>query len=166
MKFRKIIRYPDERLLTPSKEVADFNEEVRALAGEMTGFLLHNGGFGIAAVQWGVPLRMAAVKPGGKADEPVILINPEIIKAADAVMDDEGCLSMPGLWLKIPRPRSLEISAFDVHGKKFTMRFSGYSARAVCHEIDHFNGRLIWDHLPKNERRSVIRDFLNGFAGF
>jgi len=166
MKFRKIIRYPDERLLAPSKEVVDFNEEIRKLAGEMAGFLLHNGGLGIAAVQWGVPLRMAAVKPGGKAGEAVILINPEIIKAGDTVTDDEGCLSIPGLWLKIPRPLSLEICARDVHGEKFTMRFNGYSARAVCHEIDHFNGRLIWDCLPENERRSVISDFLNRFAGF
>jgi len=166
MKFRKIIRYPDERLLTPSKEVVDFNEEIRKLAGEMAGFLLHNGGLGIAAVQWGVLLRMAAVKPGGEADEPVILINPEIIKSADAVTDDEGCLSIPGLWLKISRPRSLEISARDVHGKKFIMRFNGYSARAVCHEIGHFNGRLIWDCLPENERRRIIRNFLDGFAGF
>ncbi len=165
MKFREIIRYPDERLFSISKEVADFNENIVKLAGEMAGFLRHNGGFGIAAVQWGVALRMAAVQPDGKTGEPVILINPKIIKAADAVTGEEGCLSIPGLWLEISRPRSLEISALDIHGEKFVMRFSDYSARAVCHEIDHMNGRLIWDCLPENERRSVIGNFLDEFAG-
>lgn len=161
METEKIIRYPDERLIEKSEEVADFGGRVAVLGEKLKNILRENKAAGISAIQIGVPLRLLVIKKPDGSGDLVVLGNPEVVKTSGKVIDEEGCLSIPGVWLKIKRPRRVEITARDLEGGHIRMNFSDYFARGIMHELDHLNGKLIWDHLPEEERATAIENFSN-----
>lgn len=106
--------------------------------------MYENQGVGLAANQIGLDLNMAVIDTGSGVK---VLINPKIISTSGEVIDEEGCLSIPGIFFKIRRPERVEIEALDTFGRLVKIKTQGLEARAICHEIDHLNGKLIIDRI-------------------
>lgn len=143
MSTRKVVVLGNETLRKKSKPVVEFDESLGALLDDMKTTMIEKKGMGISAVQVGVLRRAIVIDLGD--DEFLEIINPEIVKAKGKVTDSEGCLSVPGFYCDVTRPRYVKISAFDRHGKPFEFEGEEYVARCICHEIDHLNGVLFVD---------------------
>lgn len=143
MATRKIVILGNETLRKKSKPVVAFDDSLGILLDDMKTTMIEKKGVGISAVQVGVLRRAIVIEvEQGKYLE---IINPEIIKTRGRVSDVEGCLSIPGFYCDVPRPKYVKITAQDRHGKHFEFEAEGYIARCVCHEIDHLNGVLFVD---------------------
>ena len=114
-------------------------------------------GVGLAAPQIGLNLRLSVidVRPEGKAQK-LVLINPEIIGLEGQINDEEGCLSVPGVYAKVSRAARARIRAFDEKGQPYEMEGQGLLARAFQHEIDHLDGKLFIDHLAFEDKLKVM----------
>ena len=143
MAIRNIVILGNSTLRKKSKPVTSFDASLGILLDDMKATMIEKKGVGISAVQVGV-LRRAIVietEPGKYLE----IINPEIVKTKGKVKDTEGCLSIPGFYCDVPRPRYVKITAQDRHGNPFEFEAEDYIARCVCHEIDHLNGVLFVD---------------------
>ena len=143
MASRKIVVLGNGTLRKKSKPVVDFGQDLHNLLDEMKTTMIEKKGVGIAAVQVGV-LRQAIIieVDSGKFLE---VINPQILKTKGKVKGDEGCLSVPGFFCAVERPKYVKIKAQDRNGEFFEFEAKDYIARCVCHEIDHLNGVLFVD---------------------
>jgi peptide deformylase len=155
----RIIKYPDRRLLKKSEEVTRFGRELAKLAVAMKRLLIDTGNSGIAAPQVG-KLKRIIVIAGKNSAPPLAMINPRVLETHGRQKSTEGCLSIPGAFLEITRPKKVCVKAQDILGNEFTRDVNGETARAVLHEIDHLSGILMWDHLPDDERERVINSYL------
>ncbi len=142
MAKRNIIQVGDETLRKRSFEVTDFGEKTHQLLDDMKETLISANGAGLAAVQVGVLRRIFIVSVEDKYYE---CINPTIIKQSGKQSGDEGCLSVRGKFGQVERPMKVIVKAFDRFGKEFTVKASGFLARAFCHEYDHLDGILYTD---------------------
>lgn len=156
----EIKKYPNPILKKKSEEVKEVTPEIKRLLEDMAETMEKNNGIGIAAPQVGVSKRVIVV---GTEKGPLGLINPKIIKKSkETEIIEEGCLSFPGLFLKIKRPKSVEIETLGIDGKKIhletkelfskspaTERYPAgvIIARIIQHEIDHLDGILIIDRI-------------------
>ena len=132
-----------------SQPIEKIDEEILKLAQDMIETMYKANGVGLAACQVGKGIRIF-VLPENLCKKQ-IFINPEIIKMSKKTNSiDEGCLSLPGLFLSIKRADSLKIKAFDKNGKLFKLKTKKLLARVIQHEMDHLNGILIVDKYEKN----------------
>jgi peptide deformylase len=154
-----IVKYGDAVLETPGKRVDKFNDELKALVGDLFDSMYAANGVGLAAPQIGLSLRLTVidVTNGKNPEGKLVLANPEIIHAEGEQREEEGCLSLPGFRANIARPLYVTIRAQDADGKEFEMRSEGLLARAFCHEIDHLNGVLFIAHVSMLKRDLIKR---------
>ena len=154
MATRKIVTLGSETLRKKSKPVLDFDKSLADLLEDMKQTMIEKNGVGIAAVQVGVLRRAIIVEI--EEDNFLEIVNPEILKTKGKVYGDEGCLSVPGFYTKVQRPKYVKIKAFDRNGKEFEFEAEDYIARCICHEIDHLNGILFVDYTEegKNYKKS------------
>jgi peptide deformylase len=154
-----IVKYGDAVLETPAKRVDKFNDELKALVGDLFDSMYAANGVGLAAPQIGLSLRLTVidVTNGKNPEGKLVLANPEIIHAEGEQREEEGCLSLPGFRANIARPLYVTIRAQDADGKEFEMRSEGLLARAFCHEIDHLNGVLFIAHVSMLKRDLIKR---------
>ena len=147
MALRNIVKQGDEVLQKVCRPVTEFNSRLHTLLDDMTETLLDSGGVGLAAPQVGILRRIAVVEvePG----EVIELINPKIIAFAGEQEEQEGCLSIPGRWGITRRPKHVTVRATNRNGEVFEVSGSDLLARALCHEIDHLDGKLFIDHVIK-----------------
>ncbi|MGC8767365.1 MAG: peptide deformylase [Brevinematia bacterium] len=160
--MKEVLKYGSEVLHLPSKEVVEFNDDIRKLVDEMFEVMKNSNGVGLAAPQIGVPLKIAIVDvaPAGYEGK-VILINPVIKnKSKKYYLEEEGCLSVPGLYLPILRPYSISVEYFDFEGRKNIINASGYFAKAIQHEIDHLEGILFVERFKEFFDIEKIEDSL------
>ncbi len=143
MATRKIVTLGNETLRKKSKPVTVFDDSLGILLDDMKATMIEKKGVGISAVQVGVLRRAIVIEV--EPEEYLEIINPEIVKTKGKVTNSEGCLSIPGFYCDVPRPRYVKIVAQDRHGKFFEFEAEDYIARCVCHEIDHLNGILFVD---------------------
>jgi peptide deformylase len=153
--IRKILTLPNQSLLISSKPV-EFNpdgsvpDDVKVLAQDMLDTMYNSRtGVGLAAPQVGVNLRLIVVdsNPLNKGKNPLILINPELSDLIGTVEKEEGCLSVPGRWGVVSRPRRCKVKYFDLNGKQQIIDASGLQCRILLHECDHLDGKLFTDYL-------------------
>ena len=147
MALRNILCDGDPALLKKSREVADFNKRLHILLDDMHETLKEANGLGLAAPQVGVLRRAALIVDTTigeeSADERIIeLINPEIIAKSGEQTGSEGCLSFPGIYGIVKRPELVKVRAQDRHGAAFELWGKDLTARAICHEIDHLDGKV------------------------
>lgn len=137
-------------------DYAAMKEQLPNLLEEMWATMHAARGVGLAAPQVGLSIRLAVidVKPEGKS-QPLVLINPEIVSREGAVLEEEGCLSVPGLYAKVRRHRKVRLRALDADGKPWERTGTGLLARAFEHEVDHLDGKLFINHLGLVERLKV-----------
>ncbi len=142
---REIRKYPDPILKKKCPEVKKITPEIKKLAEEMIEILEKSNGVGLAAPQIGELKRVIVVQTERK---PEVFINPQVVKKSrETVTTEEGCLSFPGIWLKIKRAKEVEVQALDKEGKEVQIKAEGTPARILQHEIDHLNGVLFIDYL-------------------
>src|SRR5216110_462739 len=162
MALRPILRYPDARLREKSREVVDFDDDLRALVADMVETMFEANGAGLAAIQVGAPLRMFIIDGGvagdGETAPPRVFINPEIVEISDeAQTGDEGCLSFPGIYVPVKRGMRARVRALDIEGKPFEIGGEALFARAMQHENDHLIGRLLIDQCGPVKREIIKR---------
>jgi len=151
----KILKYPDPILRKKSKKVEEINEEIQKIFKDMIETLKNDQGLGLAAPQIGESKRIIVVHlirertPKEKASkEPQIFINPRITeKSKETEIDEEGCLSFPGLFLKIKRAKEVEVEALNIRGNQIKIKAEGLPARIFQHEIDHLDGVLFINRI-------------------
>ena len=155
----KIEKYPSKILLKPNQKVEVIDEKIKKLIFDMEETMHAAEGCGLAAPQVGINFRLAVVDPG---DRLITLINPEIIKTSKkSEIMGEGCLSLPGIEVKVKRFWQIEVKTLNIEGKEIKFKTEGLLARIIQHEIDHLNGKLILDKANFFTRRKIIKKLTN-----
>jgi len=162
MAVRSILRFPDPKLRQRSVEIDEIGDDVRQLVADMAETMADANGAGLAAIQVGVPVRLFIVEGhvtgGEETSPPKVFINPELIEISDeAQTGDEGCLSFPGIYVPVKRGMRAKIRAMDLDGNIFEDEGEELYARAMQHETDHLNGRLLIDQVGPVKRELIKR---------
>ena len=155
MTVRGIRFYGDPVLRTPAAEVVAFDDDLRALITDLEDTVREPGRAGVAAPQIGVSLRVFSYHVDGAVGH---LVNPVLSDLDGEQDDDEGCLSVPGLFFPTPRAFSVTATGQDQHGEPLVIRGTGFLARALQHETDHLDGTLYLDRLKGDVRRKALRE--------
>ena len=159
MSVRPILVYGDPRLEAPNSPVESFDAALRELVDDLFETGWQAPGLGLAAPQIGVNLRLATVdlSVGKDPEQKLVLANPNIGETTGKVSLEEGCLSFPGLFTTLSRPREIVVTAQDASGEPFELAASGLLAQAICHEIDHLDSRLLVHHLRGIKKKMFLR---------
>lgn len=145
MALRNIRELGDDVLRKTAKEVRDVTPKVKELIGDMFETMYAADGVGLAAPQVGILKRIVVIDVGN--GEPLTMINPEIIETDGEQTDYEGCLSVPGKSGIVTRPNYVKARAMDENMKIFIVEGEGLLARAICHEVDHLDGKMYVDFV-------------------
>lgn len=152
---RAIRQIGDPVLRTPADPVRDLDDKLRALVTDLEDTVDSPGHAGLAAPQIGVGLRVFSYNIGGRIGH---LVNPRLVERSDhRETEDEGCLSLPGLWFPTARSAYAVAEGVDQYGEPVTLSGTGLMARCLQHEIDHLDGRLYLDRLTGETKRAAYR---------
>ncbi|MGH3319133.1 MAG: peptide deformylase [Streptosporangiaceae bacterium] len=154
MAVRPIRLFGDPVLRTPAEPVTDFDRELRRLVKDLTDTLLDAPGAGLAAPQIGVGLRVFTYHVD---EEPGHLVNPSLELAGDVVVDEEGCLSFPGLYFPTPRRARTVARGYNMYGEPVTIEGDESLARCLQHETDHLDGVLFIDRMEREQRKLAMK---------
>ncbi len=159
MAVRPIVVWPDPRLREKTRAIPEITDQVRALYRDLADTMYAYDGVGIAAVQIGEPFRMFLVDAkvaGREGGDPLAFINPEIVSvSADKDKSEEGCLSFPGIFVPIERPRQARLRAMGIDGEMFEAEGDGLFGRCMLHELDHLTGKLMIDFVGPLKKRQI-----------
>jgi len=147
MALRQIREIGDEILLKISKPVTAMTKRTEELIEDMIETMYTADGVGLAAPQVGVLKRVVVIDVSEEGDEPVVLINPEVLETSGEQTGNEGCLSVPGKTGVVTRPNYAKVKALNEDMEEFIIEGEGLLARALLHEIDHLNGVLYVDKV-------------------
>lgn len=151
-----ILHFPDPRLRTHAKPVLQVDDRIRKLVDDMFETMYEAPGVGLAATQVNVHEQVVVIDVSENRDQPLVFINPKIQVLDETLFDyEEGCLSVPGFYEKITRPRHVRVEALDRDGKPFTLEPEGLLAVCIQHECDHLNGKLFVDYLSNLKRQRI-----------
>jgi peptide deformylase len=150
-----ILEFPDPRLRTRAEPVAQVDDSLRRLIDDMFETMYAAPGIGLAATQVNVHKRLLVIDISEKRDQPLVLINPEILLREGVEETEEGCLSVPGVYDKVTRADSIRVRALDRNGKQIEMNADGLLAVCIQHEMDHLEGKLFVDYLSELKRTRI-----------
>ena len=152
-----IIQYPHPTLRVRSKPIRRVDKELRNMASEMLDLMYEAEGVGLAANQVDLPLRMFVANPSGERGdgEELVLLNPELQMPKGNETGQEGCLSLPGLYGQVKRPKAIRLSAFDLKGNPIERVVDGFLARVLQHENDHLDGVMFFDRMSEESKREL-----------
>jgi peptide deformylase len=153
--IRPIRLFGDPVLRTPADPVTSFDAELRKLVKDLTDTMMDAPGVGLAAPQIGVGLRVFTYYVDDVLGH---LINPSLLLSEEQELDDEGCLSFPGLAYPTSRAFGVVATGFDMHGEPVTLEGTGQLARCVQHETDHLDGVLFIDRLDAVQRKLAMKE--------
>ncbi|HKY32214.1 MAG TPA: peptide deformylase [Candidatus Polarisedimenticolia bacterium] len=159
MAIRRIVKFGDPVLGTPTRRVEGIDDGIRTLVTDMIETMYAAPGVGLAANQVGVSLRVAVidVTAGQEPGRVIVLINPDVVEQEGRQVEEEGCLSIPGYTEFVQRPARAVVRALDLEGKEFTMEGRELLARAFCHETDHLDGKLFIERLGGIKRQLITK---------
>jgi peptide deformylase len=153
----EIVTYGNEILGKRAEPVKDIDDSVRSLAADMLSAMAGRG-IGLAGPQVASPLRLFVTSVEG--DKPRIFINPEIVLTSQEMVEiEEGCLSLPRLYVDVVRPESVRVQAWNEKGRPFTVETGGLLARVILHEYDHLEGLLFIDRLKDGKRDKALAQY-------
>lgn len=156
MAILNILRYPDPRLHTVAKPVAQIDDRIRALVDDMLETMYDAEGVGLAATQVDVHERVLVIDTSNERDTPRVLINPELIKtSAEFIEGEEGCLSVPQVYDKVPRYSRVTVRALNREGETYEFEAEGLLAVCVQHEMDHLMGKVFVEYLSPLKRERI-----------
>jgi peptide deformylase len=156
MAILEILQFPDPRLRTEARPVKAVDDFTRQLIDDMFETMYAAPGIGLAATQVNVHQRIIVMDLSDDKTQPLVLINPELEIVDQATEEyDEGCLSVPGFYETLQRPRQITVQALDRDGVKQHIEAEGLLAVCIQHEIDHLNGKLFVDYLSIVKRQRI-----------
>lgn len=150
-----ILTYPDARLRRHAEPVDRFDPELRQLVEDMFETMYAAPGIGLAAIQVGVAKQVITIDISEEKDQPLVLINPEILEREGNSVMDEGCLSVPGVHEAVTRAAHIRVRAHDPHGNLQEIDADELLAVCIQHEMDHLDGKLFVDYLSSLKRNRV-----------
>lgn len=155
--IRPFLPWPDKRLKTAAAPVAEVNDEIRAIWADMVDTMDAMPGYGLAAPQIGVMLRLAVVDCSDARGQAVKLANPEVLHASIQPREhEEASPNLPGVSAVIARPRAVTVRFLNEDGVEEARDFVGLWATSVQHQIDHLNGRMYFDRLSPLKRKMLL----------
>jgi peptide deformylase len=150
-----ILEYPDPRLRTKAAPVTVFDAALKQRVADMFETMYAAPGIGLAATQVDWHYRLLVIDISETKDQPLVLINPEILEREGQASGEEGCLSVPGIYDDVPRAARVRVRAQDVDGRTFESDLDGMLAVCVQHEMDHLEGKLFVDYLSELKRQRI-----------
>ena len=156
MALLTILRYPDPRLHTVAQPVATVDDRIRRLVDDMLETMYAAEGVGLAATQVDAHERVIVMDTSETRDQPLVLINPEIVaRSDDMAVVEEGCLSVPQVYDKVRRHARVAVRALDRDGREFEREASGLTAVCIQHEMDHLLGKVFVEYLSAFKRDRI-----------
>ena len=156
MNLLTILCYPDPRLHTVARPVPQVDARLQELAQAMFETMYEADGIGLAATQVDVHERLIVIDISESRDQPLVLVNPEIVWAsAEKRMGEEGCLSVPGIYDGVERSLAVKVEALDLDGKRQVHEAEGTLAVCIQHEMDHLMGKVFVEYLSPLKRNRI-----------
>ena len=156
MALLPILQYPDPRLHTVAKPVAQVDDRIRQLVDDMLATMYDAKGVGLAATQINVHERVVVIDTSEERNDPLVLINPEITWASDEmIVWEEGCLSVPTIYDKVDRHARVKVRALDRNGQSHEFEADELLAVCVQHELDHLMGKVFVEYLSPLKRNRI-----------
>jgi len=155
MALLDILHFPDPRLRNKARPVAEVDDALRQLLDDMLETMYEAPGIGLAATQVNDLRRVVVIDISDEHDQPLCLINPEIISRDGEEETDEGCLSVPGIYEKVVRASQVRVRFLDRDGQSQEFDVDGLLAVCIQHELDHLDGKLFIDYLSNLKRQRI-----------
>jgi len=150
-----ILKYPDKKLRTIAKPVVSVDETIKQQVKDMFETMYEAPGIGLAATQVNFHQRIIVIDISDQCNEPICLINPEIIEKSGEIQWEEGCLSVPDYYENVIRANDIKVQALNQNGESFELEASEMLSVCIQHEIDHLDGILFVDHLSKLKQKRL-----------
>ncbi|APZ44377.1 peptide deformylase [Acidihalobacter ferrooxydans] len=155
MAILDVLHFPDTRLRTKAAAVVAVDDDVRRIVRDMFETMYAAPGIGLAATQVNIHQRIIVIDVSGEHDEPLCLINPELIASDGEEETEEGCLSVPGYFETVRRAERIRVRALNEQGDPFELETDGLLAVCIQHEMDHLDGKLFVDYLSPLKRSRI-----------
>ena len=155
MSILTILEFPDERLRKKAAVVKTVDDKIKKLVDDMLDTMYQSHGVGLAATQVDVHQRVIVIDVSEEKDDPLFLINPEVIEKDGIKESEEGCLSVPGFFEKVNRAEHIKVKALNREGQSFEFEARDLLAVCVQHEMDHLNGKLFVDYISSLKRQRI-----------
>ena len=155
MAILEILQYPDPRLHLPAARVEKIDATARKLVSDMVETMYGADGVGLAATQVNVHQQVIVIDVSPDKSDLRVFINPEIIRREGLSLNQEGCLSVPGIYDNVERAESVTVTALDENGSRFTLNASGLLATCIQHEMDHLQGKVFVEHLSELKQNRI-----------
>lgn len=153
----QIVTYPHEALKTLAKPVTTFDENLAKIIQQMFDLMIQEEGVGLAAPQVGLASQLFVLDPSENLNEPRCLINPKIIDTRGECNSQEGCLSLPDVYVQIKRAEQITVEYQDEKGRSHRWTTDGLAARVIQHEYDHLMGIVLLDRLSKLKKMMALK---------
>jgi peptide deformylase len=157
MSILNIIEFPDPRLRTKAEPVRVFDAELKQFVADLFETMYDANGVGLAATQVNVHKRVLVADMSEERNEPLALINPEILEKDGSQVYQEGCLSFPGIYADVTRALRVKVRAHDTEGQTFELEVEGPLAVCIQHEMDHLAGKVFVDYLSPLKRSILLK---------
>jgi peptide deformylase len=157
MSLLTIIEFPDPRLRTRAEPVTVFDAELKQFVADLFETMYDANGVGLAATQVNVHKRVLVTDMSDDRNEPLALINPQILEKAGSQVYQEGCLSFPGLYADVTRALTVKVKAQNVRGEEIIVEVEGPLAVCIQHEMDHLEGKVFVDYLSSLKRNLLLK---------
>ena len=155
MAILEILQYPDPRLNTPAQRVEKIDAATRKLVADLAETMYAAPGVGLAGTQVDVHRQVIVIDVSEDHGDLRVFINPEITRREGIALNQEGCLSVPGIYDNVERAESVTVTALDENGARFTLNASGMLATCIQHEMDHLQGKVFVDYLSELKQNRV-----------
>jgi peptide deformylase len=156
MPLLTILQFPDPRLHKIAQPVGEVDARIRALVSDMFETMYEAKGIGLAASQVDIHERLIVIDTSEERDQPIVLINPELVwTSPETHLNEEGCLSVPGVYDGVQRHDSVKVNAMDAAGKSRVLEASGLLAVCIQHEMDHLMGKVFVEYLSPLKRNRI-----------
>lgn len=155
MALLPILKFPDPKLKLVAEPIERFDASLLQFSADLFETMYANDGVGLAATQVNVQQRVFVIDLSDNKDQPLCIINPEIISAQGETIHEEGCLSFPDVYAKVKRSAEITLNYMDVHGAAQTITADSWLAICIQHEIDHLNGITFFDHLSSLKQKLI-----------
>ncbi|HBQ00331.1 MAG TPA: peptide deformylase [Gammaproteobacteria bacterium] len=156
MALLPILEFPDPRLRKVASPITVFDVKLEVLIDDMFETMYDSQGIGLAATQIDVHKRLLVIDVSESKDSPLVFINPSFEIIEDELSEyDEGCLSVPGFYETVSRPKGIKVQAQDRKGEKFEIEAEGILATCIQHENDHLDGKLFVDYISALKRQRI-----------
>jgi peptide deformylase len=155
--------FGDPVLTTPAAEITEIDGMLKYLADEMLEVMWDANGVGLAAPQIGVGKRLFVYQIDD--DDPITIVNPTVRESRGEWTYEEGCLSIPGLFFPIVRPKEIHVTGWDLDGREVSIEADELEARCLQHELDHLDGRLLLEVLDPDQRKAAMAELRKRSGG-